>query len=429
MKLAKTILIQLIVVVLFAGAMFGLNFITGPLIEANNAGKQFGPLLEVMPEGAEFDGDSLLDDLNDVPSSVKKVYLEKNGLGFAILCTAESQYSTAPMEIVLGITADGKICGVQITSYNDSASFDFREKDPNYLNSYIGQDSALADVGLVAGSTYSSQAFKTAVSEAMGVLIANGMIQEGVLTDDQMLITKIPELHIGFTSAGLFKGQEIAVSGNIVKAYKALNGSGYAFVVSKGENFFLALVNASGYCKVYDRNIEDVTADNADIVTEVLNACQLTDFTTAARNMLIASYPNATDITPVAFETFTNVVYALSFVDNANTYYAFYSCPLTYGDNAMAVCTVIDQNGAIANQDIQKFLFGHGVEYLPIYKNGYGIVSSPVFNAYEDLFNGITEGTLTDSVLVTGATISSTAVKLATQDAFKVFNSIKGGQN
>lgn len=437
MKLAKTLLIQFVVVVLFAGAMFGLNFLTGPIIEKNNAGKEFAPLLEVMPEGATFDGDAIIYNsenpsaftLANVPDSVKKVYKEKNGLGFAIICTAESQYSTAPMEIAIGISADGKICGIQINSYNDSASFDFRTKDPNYLNSYIGKDSALTDVGLVSGSTYSSEAFKTAVSEAMGVLISNGMIEEGQKTDAQILTEMIPSLHTGFTSAGLFKGTEVAVSGNIEKAYKALNGSGYAFIIKNGEVSVLALVNASGYCKVIDTNGDDVTATSLAIVDEAKGACQLTDFTTATTNMLLAEYPDATEITPVNFDTFTNVVYALTFVTNGNTYYAFYSCPLTYGDNAMAVCTVIDQNGAIVSQNIQKFLFGHGVEYLPIYNQGYGNVSSGAFNAYEDLFNGITEGTLTDSVLVSGATISSTAVKLATSDAFKVYNSIKGGQN
>ena len=130
MKLARTILIQFVVVVLFAGAMFGLNFLTGPIIERNNAGKEFAPLLSVMPEGAEFTTESLMYDsanpseygLIDVPASVKKVYLENNGLGFAITCAAESQYSTAPMEITIGISADGKICGIEINSYNPAST-------------------------------------------------------------------------------------------------------------------------------------------------------------------------------------------------------------------------------------------------------------------------------------------------------------------
>lgn len=95
----------------------------------------------------------------------------------------------------------------------------------------------------------------------------------------------------------------------------------------------------------------------------------------------------------------------------------------------MQICTVIDGNGAIVKQDVKAFLFGHGVEYLPIYGSGYGDISSDSFKAYEEQFGGLTEGTLTDNVLVSGATLSSTAVKLATADAFNAFNTIeKGGE-
>ena len=156
MKSLKTIALLVLVLAVFSGAMFGLNFITGPVIEANNAGAVFAPLLAVMPEGAAFNGDAQVTTLENVPASVVAVYKEANGLGYAISCTAESQYSTAPMKITLGVSAEGKITGVQIDEYNDTASFDFRAKDPAYLGTYLGKDSALADVGVVAGATFSS---------------------------------------------------------------------------------------------------------------------------------------------------------------------------------------------------------------------------------------------------------------------------------
>ena len=78
-------------------------------------------------------------------------------------------------------------------------------------------------------------------------------------------------------------------------------------------------------------------------------------------------------------------------------------------------------------QDVKAFLFGHGIEYMPIYGQGYGNSASDAYNAYEGQFAGITAETLTDDVLVSGATISSTAVKLATQDAFNAFTALKGG--
>ena len=93
----------------------------------------------------------------------------------------------------------------------------------------------------------------------------------------------------------------------------------------------------------------------------------------------------------------------------------------------MSICTVLDANGAIVSQDVKEFLFGHGVEYLPAYGSGYGDVGSDVFKGYEDQFDGITSGTVSDELLVSGATVSSTAVKLATQDVFAAFDSIQIG--
>jgi len=429
MKLVKTLAALLVIVLVFGAAMFGLNFYTGPIIEANNAGAEFAPLLAVMPEGAAFDGEARLElaALKDVPASVVSVYREAAGLGYAIRCTAESSYSTAPMEITIGISADGKICGVQIDSYNDSASFDFRAKDPGYLGTYIGKDSALADVGTVSGSTFSSTAFKDAVSQAMGVLIANDMIAAGVKTDAQILAELIPTLHTGLTSGGLLKAEGVAASGNITEGYKALNGSGYAFIVQSGETSVLAIVNAAGTCRVYDTTGADVTEANAAICDEALTAAgQAADFTEEAGKRITAACPDASDITAVPFTSFGNVVYAASLQSGGKTCYAFYSRPLTYEDNVMAVTTVIDENGAIVSQDVKELLFGHGVEYLPAYHT-YGDTGSANFKAYEGKFAGLTADKISDEILISGATISSTAVKLATQDAFTAFESVQNG--
>lgn len=429
-----TIAILLVIMAVFGAAAFALNIYTAPLIEANNAGAELAPLLAVMPEGASFGGDALIyssadpsaSTLVNVPANVLSVYKEANGLGFAIRCTAESSYSESPMEITIGIDAEGKICGIQLDSYSDSV--DFRDNDANYLNSYIGKDSALADVGTVSGATYSSTAFKSAVEGAMGVLIENDLIAAGVKSDAQILAEMIPSIHTGLTSGGMLKAEAVAASGNIVEGYKALNGSGYAFIVKNGEASYLAIVNASGACKVYDTTGADVTESNATVCDEAIAAATLADFSEAAEKMLVAKYADATEITAIDFDTFGNVVYACSFKTGDNTYYAFYSAPLTYGDHAMEVLTVIDENGAIVSQDVKEFLFGHGVDYLPIYSEGYGDVTSDTFKTFEEKYNGITSGTLSDDVLVSGATLSSTAVKLATSDAFVAFNSIKGGE-
>ncbi len=420
-QLLKTFGILLIVVAIFGGAMFGLNFLTGPIIEANNAGAANERLNEVMPGATGYE--DITATLTALPASVVKVNKETSGLGFVIECTASSQYTgDTPMDIVLGIDATGKICGIKLAAHSESLIF-----GADYPNTYIGKDSALTGVELYAGSTYSSTAFKTAVEEAMGVLISNNMIAEGVKTDEQILAEMIPTLHTGLSSGGILKAESVAASGNIVEGYKALNGSGYAFIMKSGDTKLLAIVNNAGACKIYDKEGTDVTAANEALCTEALAAGATKDFSADAAKMITLGFSDAAEITPVSFDTFGNVVYTASFKSGEKTYFAFYSAPLTYGDHAMAICTVIDENGAIAKQDVKEFLFGHGVEYIPVYGSGYGDISSPTFKAYEEKFNGLKGDTLTDSVLVSGATLSSTAVKLATADAFAAFKSINDG--
>ena len=425
MKLLKTFAILLAVVTVFGVAMFGLNFYTGPIIEANNAGAEFAPLLAVMPEGAKFDGDALLyskdnaaaSALKNVPASVLSVYKEANGLGYAVRCTAESSYSTAPMEITIGISADGKICGVQVDSYNDSPGFDFRTKDPNYLGSYIGKDSALADVGTVSGSTFSSTAFKNAVSEAMGVLIANDLIKEGVKSDAQIL-----EELVATVAPGYGKLIATSASGNIAKAMKAENEVGFAYIMTEGEASYLAVVNAMGVCKIYNVEGTDVTADHAALVTEAKAhaTANQTSFTSAFISKIEKMMTGATDITVLEdLDTFNTVAAAVSFKVEDATYYGFYSRSIGWSSHVMDVYFVLDANGAIAKMDAKQLIFEE--EYF----NSFGGVNEP---DYKNGFVGQTSGTWTDDkAVIATATMTSNAMKQSTKDAFDTFKSIVNG--
>ena len=421
MKILKTFVILLLIVAVFSGAMFALNLHTGPIIEAANAGAANDRLNAVMPDGKAYE--EITATLTGVPANVTGVHKETSGLGYVITCTAESSYSTAPMEIIIGIAADGKICGIEIESYNDTASFDFRTKDPAYLTSYIGKDSALADIGIVAGSTYSSTAFKNAVSEAMGVLISNNMIEAGKKSDDQILTELIATVAPGYT-----KTEEVAASGNIAKAFKATNGTGFAYIMTEGENSYLAVVNAMGVCKMYDVEGADVTEAHSALADEAKAhaATNQKDYTDALKTKLEKMMEGATDVEAIELDTFNTVVSAASFTVDGSTYYGFYARPLTFENNPMDIYVIIDANGVIVKQDVKQMAFGHGVEYMPGIKD-YVASTSQAYKDYLNQFNGITSETLTDDVLISGATVSSTAVKLATADAFASFDSMKGG--
>ncbi len=348
--------------------------------------------------------------LQGLPASVVKVHKETSGLGYVIETTATSQYTgSTPMDIVIGVDAEGKICGIKLAAHSESLIF-----AEDYPDSYIGKDSALTGVEIYAGSTFSSTAFKTAVEEAMGVLASNNLIAAGVKSDAQILEEMIPTV-----APGLIKLKETTASGNVEKALQSEAGTGYAFIVKSGDATFLAIVNAMGTCAVYDVEGNDVTADNAAVVAEAkaLAAAQK-DYSSDLQAKAEKMMPGATSFEAIALDTFNTVVSAVSFkVENA-TYYAFYS--RSYGFHQMDVYIIIDENGAIAQLDAKQFIFEE--QYFMSF-GGMDV------NEYKDGFVGITGETWTgDEAIIATATMTSNAVKQSTEDAFAAFDSIKGGE-
>lgn len=427
--LVKAIALIVVIVLVFSAAMFGLNFYTGPLIEANNAGAVYGPLLAVMPEGASFDGDaqiyaadgSVPTTLVDVPETVTAIYKEANGMGYAVKVSTTSQYTKAgtTTDLTLGVDAEGKIIKVQIDAYNDTEAYDFRAKDPGYLDTYIGKDSALADVGLVAGTTFSSTAFKNGVSDGLSALIANGLIAEGVKGDDQLLTELLPSVFPGMADpTGNLKAEPIEVDG-AVAAYKAINGSGFAYIVPKGESMVMAITNASGKCWVYDTEENDVTADNPDAValaTAHASANQ-EDFNAAAQEKFGRMMEGANDMTALELPRFNTAVAAASFNVDGQMYYGVYS--KSYGYEDMDVYVIIDAAGAIAKVDAKTVIFDQ--EYFA-YQNP--SISSFDANAYKAGLQGlgaIWSAEETAKVEVSGATMTSNAMKQSLGDAFVVY--------
>ena len=408
MKLLKTFAILLAVIAVFGVAMFGLNFYTAPLIEANNAGAANERLNAVMPGGKAYE--DITATLKDLPASVVKVNKETGGLGYVIECTATSQYTAgAPMDIVLGVDADGKICGVKLVSHSESLIF-----GEAYPDTYIGKDSALAGVEVYAGSTFSSNAFKGAVEEAMGVLTANNLIAAGVKSDAQILQEMIATVAPGYT-----KLLEASASGNIQLAFKAENEVGFAYIITEGDASYLALVNATGVCKVFDTQGADVTAAHAAVVTEAkAHAAQnQKSFAADFRSKIERLMPGATDVTAIEIDTFNTVAAAVSFTVDGESYYGFYSRSKGFGQ--MDVYFVLDANGAIAKMDAKELIFDE--EYF----FGFAGVNEPV---YENGFVGITPDTWTgDNAVISGATMSTNAIKQSTADAFDSFKSINNG--
>ena len=117
--------------------------------------------------------------------------------------------------------------------------------------------------------------------------------------------------------------------------------------------------------------------------------------------------------------TFGSVVYAATFRFEGANYTAFYCRPV--GFDQMDVYVVLDETGAIAKADAKQLFFE--TDYFPVDDT----VDQP---AYKEAFNGMTADAFPeDAGVISGATMTSNAMRLAITDSFAAFAQLLNGGN
>ena len=429
---AASALVLVLIFAVFALVLFGINIFAAPLIEANGSAQQFAPLYSVMPEAKGFEliydaNDSAASALVDVPETVQAIYSETSGLGYAIRLSTTQGYTKEPIEFTIAIDAEGKISGTELTAYPDTKDF-----GADYPGSFIGQDSALGDVGLVAGVTYSSSAFKNAVSDGFAALIGNGLVGAGVKSDAQILTELSVQVFTGLANRdGVAQVEEPEIAEGqftfIQKIMKALNGSGFAFVAKDGESSYLLIANASGTVRVYDIEGKDVTdTANAAMVEEASSYAAANTVSTADAELkkLQTMVSEGAELTALPLDdVFNSVTGAYRVTAGETTLYGFCARPYAYSNQPIAVYFVLDENGAIVSMASDEIiLFG---EYFTSYELDE--------SQYKEGFAGLTADSFTgEQALISGATASTNAMTVATEDVFAAFQAISatdGGNN
>ena len=415
-EFSKSIAVLLVLFVLSALLLTGINTVTAPLIEANGASAQFEPLFAVMPEAQNFDvlysaQDPAATTLVDVPETVTGIYSETSGLGYAITLSTSAGYTKEPIEMTLAVDAEGKISALEVTAYPES-----RDVGAEFLTSFQGQDSALPDVGLVAGTTFSSAAIKNAVSDGFAALINNDLVGAGVKSDDQVLLELLPQAYPGIASNGVGQYEEAEVnSGSILKAFKALNGSGFGFILNDGSANYLGVWTLAGGAKVVD--LEGNTVDNAALLEEIkaygaANAESLAEKEIAKLQRMVSE---GAEITALPVELYNSVTGVYSILDGGAQFYGFAARSYGYSNLPMAVYYVLDVNGAVVAMNADELIFYK--DYFSDYT-----LDEP---SYKEGFIGLTGDSYTgEQAIIAGATMSTGGVDTATKDVFAAFAAI-----
>ena len=379
------------------------NLVTAPIIEELRNSAANEALLEVFPAGKDFeevDPGSL-----GLSEAVTNAYKETSGSGY-VFRVVSTGYKSG-MVIMVGIDSEGKITGTKCLETQDTFG-----KEPLIDNSYNGQSISDFAPNILAGATMTSNGYRDAVNTALqSFVIATG----GKLDPSIALEAKIPELAPGFANLTPVENAD-----GFKKVLKASNDTGFAYISSSGDEAFVAIVNATGACRIFDAEGNDVTDAQEAIATQAKAHAKAnqTSYLDALSTKITRLFEDASEITSLEIPTFNTVVAAVSFKSNGGEYYGFYSRSI--GFKQMDVYLVIDSNGAIAKMDAQQFIFDE--EY---FFNFGGMDAS----AYKNGFTGITVDTFTgEQAIIATATMTSDAIKRSTNDSFAAFNAIKGGE-
>ena len=429
--LLKTIVLMVSIVVVTVASSLLLNLVTGPKIEADRIAREeaaaqqaAGVLLKVFPGAAGFE-DITATLTIDPASGVSAVHKETSDKGFVFISSSTFGNMKDDVVVTVGVNMDGQITGIDISLVNPN---DYPVSDKT-LTSFVGQDSTLGGVEFTTNATHSSTAIKTAVAAGFGVLAANDLMKAAVKTTEQVFEELLPTVF-----KGAVKGEDLAASGNITTAYKTSTGTGVICYVTKGESLLLAISNVNGVVTVYQSKLldeatqtyelENVTEANVDVVTEV-NAFATSSLVSSAATLadkIGRMYEGATDITEITINTYGTIAAAASFTYEGATYYAYLAKSINeYNKSVVTNYIVLDSEGKVAKFDLINF-FGNE-EY-------FGIADGFDVDGYENKFVGINDSTIdtNNELMISGATMTSNAVKQAMKDAFDAYAS-KGGNN
>lgn len=421
-EFSKSVLALIAIVLVAVLLLTGLNFITAPLIAENGSAAAFAPLYAVMPDAAGFDqlydaADPGSSALANIPASVQSIYGETGGMGYVLRLSTSEGYTKQPIEFTLAIDAEGKISGVELTAYPETKDMG----KETYPQTYLGQDSTLANVSLVAGVTYSSTAFKNAVADGFAALIDNGLIGAGVKGDEQILVEMLAEVYPGIvnpTGTPQYEEQEIVCS-YITKSLKALNDSGFALIMKNGDATYMAVCNAFGSVKLVDIDGNEVSDDAMAAEAKAYAEANIVSHSDGDLNKVKLLVPDASDITAISLDGVYNSVTCAYKAEDVG--YVFVSRSYGYSNEPMVIYYVIDDNGAIVTMTADELIL------FKEYFTSYQLDES----SYKAGFTGLTGDSFTgDEALISGATVSSDAIRVATEDAFTAFAAVNenGGE-
>ena len=200
---------------------------------------------------------------------------------------------------------------------------------------------------------------------------------------------------------------------------KSTADTGMAYLAGEGEDIYLIVVNAFGVVKAYDTKGNDITQSApAQALEEAASDAEANrkDYLKKDTKAFKKLTEDDMELTALAPETYNSVTGAYQLLSGGETYYGFTSRTFGFGDMQLVTRFVLDGTGTIVSMNADELILEK--EYFSAYE-----LDEP---SYKSGFAGITVDSFTgEETLISGATISSNAVKTAVNDVFATFKSLQ----
>lgn len=362
------------------------NLITAPTIKKNEEAAANAALLEVLPNGENFEKVDI--SKYTLPSTVEEAYREKNG-GYVFKLRA-SGYSP-DMIIMCGVSSDGRVSGALCLSSGETLGYEQVYGD-NFKGKKIDE---IESVDVISGATKTTSGYRSAIKDALNAFtILNGgsvdiRTEEEILADN--LAKALPSADGSFSSVFITE-----VLDGVDAVYVADNKSGYVYV--SGEDFY-------GLDK-------DGRVISEDISEEIKSSLE------AAAKKLMSSKITELDVS--GYGELPSEVSAVSKTDSGN--YIFELRASGYGIvgsyHASGEYIKIRLSMTEAGKIIACETLSQGES------KGYGAACAEY--SFYSQFNGKVESNYGEIDAISGATVTTNAYKNAVKTAFEAFKILKG---
>ena len=245
------------------------NALTAPMIKKAEDAAANAALLEVLPNGEEFEKIDLSG--FELPATVAEAYSEKNGGKVFKLVTAG--YSP-DLIIMCGINADGSVSGALCLSSGETLGY-----EKTYGESLKGAtDATINDIDTISGATKTTAAYRSAVLDAINAFKILGGESVDIRTEEEILADNLNSMLP--SAEGKFTLMLLPIETDFTM-YKADNNTGY--VCELNETFLALDSNGLVTSECNDDTRQHIEEDAKKIIELAIDLSQYNDIPGAVK--------------------------------------------------------------------------------------------------------------------------------------------------